>query len=213
MRRTYVVLGLVACLAAGLSYAAVVPPSGPRTLKRFDAPRMADLELRMWQAYYAKERVRLFALLVTMLREQYHYSWAVAVREAFHLARAAATFGDIRANYDVVIPDLTEAYSTAAGWLHAGFDPGAVAHAELAWWVARRIPGRDSPEQVGALIADEYALLYEMPRELFVVAAEHRAEAGALRDAQAAQPDWDAIGRLLRESYAELAQALSTASA
>ena len=32
----------------------------------------------MWQAYYAKERVRLFTLLTTMLREQYHYSWATA---------------------------------------------------------------------------------------------------------------------------------------
>ncbi len=50
----------------------------------------------MWQAYYAKERARLFALLVTLLHEQYHYSWATATLEGFHLARAAATFGDLR---------------------------------------------------------------------------------------------------------------------
>jgi hypothetical protein len=48
-------------------------------------PRMADLELRMWQAYYGKERVQLFALLV----------------------------------------------------------------AELAWWVAHRTPGEESPERAG----------------------------------------------------------------
>jgi hypothetical protein len=213
MRRAGVVLACAVLLVGGLSYGVFVPPPGPRSIKRFDPPRLADLELRMWQAYYAKERVRLFALLVTTLREQYHYSWAVAVREAFHLARAAATFGDRRSNYDVVIPDLTAAYATAAGWLHAGFEPSAVAHAELAWWVARRVPGQNSPEQVGALIADEYALLYEMPRDLFVASAEHRAEAGALRDAEAGHPDWDTIGRLLQQSYAELAQALSTMSA
>ena len=182
-------------------------------MKRFDAARMADLELRMWQAYYAKERVRLFGLLVTMLHEQYHYSWAKAATEGYHLAKAAATFSDLRSNYDVVLPDLTTAYSGAASWLGAGFDPAAVAQAELAWWVARRVPGQNSPEQVGELIADEYAILYEMPRSLFVTAAQLRAEAGALRDAQAATPDWDAIGRLLRQSYAELLQALSTTSA
>ena len=52
------------------------------------------------------------------------------------------------------MPDLEAAYSTARDWLDAGFDPPAVARAELAWWVARRIPGQNSVEQVGGLIAD-----------------------------------------------------------
>lgn len=110
---------------------------------------MADLELRMWQAYYAKERVRLFALLVTMLHEQNHYSWATATREGFHLARAAATFGDARAHYEIVLPDLENAYGIAKNWLHAGFDPRAVARAEFAWWVARRIWGFLPARHVG----------------------------------------------------------------
>jgi hypothetical protein len=113
----------------------------------------------MWQAYYAKERVHLFALLATTLREQYHYSWAVAASEAFHLARAAATFSDLRSNYDVVLPDLERAYATAQSWLHADFDPHAVARAELAWWVARRTPGHNRPEEVGELIAELYVAL------------------------------------------------------
>jgi hypothetical protein len=66
----------------------------------------------MWEAYYAKERARLFALLVTMLHEQNHYSWVTATREGFHLARAAATFGDAQANYEIVLPDLENAYGT-----------------------------------------------------------------------------------------------------
>ncbi len=109
-------------------------------MRQFDASRMADLELGMWQAYYAKERVRLFALLVTMLHEQYHYSWARATREAFHLARAATRFADLDAHYDTVLPDLEQAYRQARVWMRAGFDPDAVARAELAWWVARRDP-------------------------------------------------------------------------
>jgi hypothetical protein len=170
----------------------------------FEPERLADLEVDMWKAYYAKQNVRLFRLLVVMLREQYRYSWATATREAFHLARAAATFGNARSNYEAVLPDLEAAYGTASDWLGAPFDPAAVARAELAWWVARRLPGQDSPEQVGALIAAEYALLYGSTPEAMLRTGVLRARAGRMRDEQARAPDWPQIRRVLGESYREL---------
>jgi hypothetical protein len=181
-------------------------------MRQFDPDRLASLEVRMWQADYAKERARLFALLVTMLHEQYRYSWATATRQAFHLARAAATFGDLKSGYEVVLPDLEAVYATAKSWLGAGFDPREVARAELAWWVARRVPGQNRPDQIAALIANEYALLYETRRESVVSAAQLRAEAAAMRDEQAQQPDWETIGRLLQQSYRDLLASLSTAN-
>jgi hypothetical protein len=78
--------------------------------------------------------------------------------------------------------------------------------------VARRTPSASGPEQVGRLIADEYALLYETTPEAVATAALLRAQAAAVRDAQADHPDWDRIGRLLRQSYAELAAALASAN-
>jgi hypothetical protein len=147
-----------------------------------------------------------------MLREQYRYSWATATLEAFHLARAAATFGDLKGNYEAVLPDLEAAYGKVRSWTDASFDPRAVARAELAWWVARRVPGQNSPEQIGRLIADEYALLYETSPENVAAAALLRAQAAAMRDAQAAHPDWPAIRRLLRASYDELMAALASAN-
>jgi hypothetical protein len=203
-RRTRTGIAVATLLLAAAAYVVTAAPSGPRSLRQFDPDRLADLELRMWQAYYAKENVRLFGLLVTLLREQYRYPWWMAVEEGFHLARAAATFGNARSNYDAVLPDLEAAYATARQWLNAGFDPSAVARSELAWWVARRIPGQNSVEQVGGLIADEYALLYEVPRETVLASAMLRAEAAAMRDAQSSSPDWPAIARLLHSSYAEL---------
>jgi hypothetical protein len=74
-------------------------------------------------------------------------------------------------------------------------------------------PGRNSAEQVGELIADEYALLYETSRERMSAAARLRAEAAALRDAGADAPDWATIGGLLHQSYRELKAALATANA
>src|SRR4051812_25971868 len=184
------VLLLVLMLAVGAAAFSVTPPRGTRSMRQFEPARMADLELGMWQAYYAKQRVRLFALLVTMLHEQYHYSWATATREGFHLARAAATFADLDAHYETVLPDLDAAYAQARDWMHGGFDPHAVARAELAWWVARRVPRENSAEQVGRLIAEEYALLYEAPLARVARAGLLRAEAARLRDESAAQPDW-----------------------
>ncbi len=210
MKRAAVVILIVTAALAGY---ALVPPSGPRSIRQFDPDRMADLELRMWQAYYAKEKARLFGLLVTMLHEQYRYSWATASIEGFHLARAASTFADAKGNYDAVLPDLEAAYSRAKSWLHAGFDPRAVARAELSWWVARRMPGQNSALQVGTLMADEYALLYETSRDRVLRAAYLRAEAAALRDTQAAQPDWETIGALLKQSYRGLLASLSTLNA
>jgi hypothetical protein len=204
MTRVRVVAVVASVLAVGLVGYAFTAPRGERSIRQFEPDRLADLELRMWQAYYAKENVRLFGLLVAMLREQYHYPWATAAREGFHLARAAATFGNLRGNYDVVIPDLEAAYGTARSWLGAGFDPAVVARAELAWWVARRIPGQNDPAQVGALIADQYAMLYEAPRPAVERSALLRAQAAALRDAQAERPDWTTIGGMLRDSYRDL---------
>ena len=206
VRRT--VIGLLLAIAM-VALAAVLMPAGPPTLRQFEPDRMADLETRMWQAYYAKENFRLFALLVTMLREQYHYSWATAVKEGYYLAHAAATFGNARDHYERVLPDLEAGFATAKAWLHADFDPAAVARAELAWWVARRVPGEDMPEHVGALMAESYALLYEAPRSDMMAPAVLRARAGKLRDQTASAPDWDTIGRLLRDSYRDLYGALN----
>jgi hypothetical protein len=192
---------------------ALTPPRGPRSMRQFDAARLADLEVRTWQAHDDKAHVRLFSLLVTMLHERYHYSWATASVEGFHLTRAAATFGDLAGNYDVVVPDLEAAYERVRSWTAASFDPRAVARAELAWWVARRVPGENSPEHVGQLIADEYALLYETSRERMAAAALLRAQAAALRDAHAEHPDWAAVAQLLQQSYRELQLALASANA
>ncbi len=194
----------------GLTYAVfIAAPPGPRSLRVFDPDRMADLEVDMWQAYYAHERVRLFRDLVVSLHEQNRYPWAKAVGAGFHLARAAATFADLRSGYEQVLPDLERAYGTAKQWTGAGFDPRAVARAELAWWVARRVPGQNSPEQVGGLIADENALLFEVPRDRVLEASILRARAGRLRDDGGEHADWAAVSRLLHESYRALRAAFA----
>jgi hypothetical protein len=200
---------LALAVALSASWYIVAAPAGTRSLADFDPSRLADLEVQMWQAYYDRDTVRLFRLLVVSLREQYHYSWFNAASAGFDLAQAASTFAELDAGYESVLPDLESAYTTARDWLGAGFDPAEVARAELAWWVARRTPGQDSPERVGGLIADEYALLFEAQRFRVLRAGQLRAEAASLRDRQPDSPDWDRIGGLLAESFEQLHDALN----
>jgi hypothetical protein len=212
MRRSAWVASTAAVVLAFMVAFAVTPPAGPRSLRQFDPDRLASLETRMWRAYYDQQRVTLFSLLTMMLHEQYRYSWATAGVEAFHLARAAARFNDLTGDYDRVLPDLDAAYERTRSWTGAAFDPHAVARAELAWWIARRVPGQNDAEQVGLLIADEYALVYESSRERMAPAALLRAQAGALRDAHADRPDWGRILDLLQQSYRELHAALESSN-
>ena len=209
MSNTRLSLTIVLLALLGLAYLLfVATPPGPRSLRVFDPDRVASLEVDMWQAYYKDERVRLFRDLVVQLHEQNRYPWAKGVGAGFHLARAAATFAHLRSNYEQVLPDLERAYATARSWTGASFDPHAVARAELAWWMARRVPGQDSPEQVGGLIADENAVLYGVPRDRVLSASILRARAGRLRDDGGDRADWPAVSDLLHRSYRELRAAV-----
>jgi hypothetical protein len=214
---------IVAIVVLAAIYWAVVvrAPSGSRSIRAFDPDRLAELEVEMWQAYYAKQKFPLFRLLVTMLREQYHYSWQEATLAAYHLGRAASTFGDATGDYDRVLPDLEAGYAIARNWTGATFDPAAVARAELSWWTARRDPasgfGAAKNRVVSERMIDLYALLYDAPRERVGEAARLRVEAADLRDrgVEAARADaqagvdWKGVSYLLHQSYRSLHAAVA----
>jgi hypothetical protein len=196
---------LLMALAGGAYWGLVLQvPPGPRTARDFDPDRLARLEMEMWQAYYDKENVNLFRILMTTLREQFRYPWSKAGRAGYHLAKAASDFGKATSGYERVLPDLEKAYAISREWTGAGFDPAEVARAELAWWVARREPAQRDPENVGRLIGALYARFYEIPEDRVREAGLLRAQAASLRDRGGLSPDWPKIGSLLQQSYRSL---------
>jgi hypothetical protein len=208
-RKQIWLLIVTAAIAGGLYLFIFDAPPGPRSLRTFDPDRTADLEVDMWRVYYQHQNVQLFTDLVTLLHEQNGYPWAKACGAGYHLARAASTFAESHTGYELLLPDLESAYTTARDWTHADFDPAAVAKAELAWWIARRIPAESSPEIVGGLIADENALLYGVPRQRVLAASILRARAGRLRDDGGENADWAVVSDLLHQSYRQLHDAVS----
>jgi hypothetical protein len=107
-----------------------------------------------------------------------------------------------------VLDDLTEAYSMIRRASGGSFNPKEVAKAELAWWIARRTPGQNSPEQVGKKISELYALLYGHNDPAFLKAGVLRAQAAKLRDMEGKDTDWQKVEDLLRKSYQELGKVI-----
>lgn len=203
------VAAVSAVLIGGLAAALFIPPPVLHSIRHFEPAVAAEREVDMWQAYYAKENVRLFGGLVAMLREQYGFSWWGAAVTGFYLARPAARFAVATGEYDAMLPDLTYAYARIRQRTAADFDPAAVARAELAWWVARRLPGENDPANVGRLIAEKNALIFGEPVARLIEASTLRARAGRLRDDGGADADWAEVSRLLHLSYRELYEVLS----
>ena len=188
--------------------------------REFDPARLARLELRMWQAYYRRQPVRLFGLLVLANSEQARAGWPRSVLSAVWLARGAVGFGRSTADYDRFLPDIERGYRALG--VPATVDVAEVARRELRWWVVRREIGLSSGEAAGTAIAALYAALYRVPEASVADAGRLRGQAAEVRDRGAsADPDgpvgagrayWPEVGRLLRDSYRSLRAALDAAA-
>lgn len=172
---------------------------------RFDPVAIASTETNLWKAYYGGSKQELAKGLVDLLREQFGLSMRAAILAAQELAAATWAFQRSQGDYEQrVLPVLEKAYTRIKSSAGGDWDPKEVARAELSWWVARRTPGRNHPEQVGAEIARMYAILYGSTNPQIEEAGYLRAEAAAMRDQGAPAPDWNTIQRMLEESYTAL---------
>jgi hypothetical protein len=183
----------------------------------FDPDRLALLELRMWKAYYRRQPARLFGWLLLGLREQAHASWPRALFASLWLTKAAAGFARAAGDYDRFAPDIARGYRLLG--LPGSVDAQEVARRELRWWVVRREIGLSAGQAAGEAITRTYAAIYELPEDSVAEAGRLRGEAAEVRDRGAsADPDgpggagrsyWPEVGRLLRESYRSLKDALA----
>lgn len=184
--------------------------------RRFDPDRLADLELRMWQAYYRRQSVRLFGLLVRANREQAGVTWPRAVQAACFLARAAVRFGRAQGDYDRFEPDIASGYRALR--LPPQVDVATVARRELQWWVVRREIGLAAGSAAGDAITALYAAIYDQPEADVAEAGHMRGQAAEVRDRGAADDPagaggpgdayWPEVERLLHASYRSLLAAV-----
>jgi hypothetical protein len=195
--------------------------STPTWGRQFEPTRLARLELRMWKAYYRRQALRLFGLLIQAEHEQAAVSWPRAVLAAIWLTKGAVGFARSSGDYDRFLPDVVRGYRTL-GVPHT-VDVEEVARRELRWWVVRREIGLAAGEAAGEAIAWLYAALYDVPVERVAEAGRLRGLAAEVRDRGATDdPDgprgagrayWPEVARLLDASYVSLAAAIAPGAA
>lgn len=188
--------------------------------RSFDPDRLARIELRAWKAYYRRQPLRLFALLIQANREQAQVGWPRAVVGALWLARATSGFATASGEYDRFLPDIARGYRSLGV---ADDRVMEVARRELRWWVVRREIGLAAGREAGVAITGVYSVLYDLPEAAVAEAGSLRGLAAEVRDRGAsadaagsggeAGAYWPEVGLLLRRAYRSLRAALDAAPA
>lgn len=162
-------------------------------------------ERLMWEAYYNGNHATIAKELVNVLQVQFGITVLDAASIADPLAKAAKAFAESTEGYEEnVLPHLVTAYTQVQVASGMGFNPREVAAAELGWWVARRTPGQDDPNNVGKEIAKLYTAMYGTESGEILRAGMLRANAANKRDTNADNPPWDEIEIMLTEGYISL---------
>ncbi|MFC5519369.1 hypothetical protein [Polaromonas jejuensis] len=187
-----------------------------RDLRQFDPVALGKLETTMWQSYYGRQRVALFAELAEMLRTQYQFPLLRSYLGAYHGASAAFTFkdGKQRSDYEKALPALQAYFGLIRNTGNIDFDAQRAANLELEWWIVHRERARYPPGALGRACAEAAAAVYQVPANSTLKHGQLRAEAMVMRDTRAdaggvTEADWADIASLLRQSYQALRLAVS----
>src|SRR5207253_235629 len=108
----------------------------------FDSDRVAYLEVAGLRAYYDHKWLRMLALVVQLMHEQFGLSWLRAIQAAYYVTRASVAWAPLDNKPQVTALYIKKFYYLAAkhgkGYK---YDPGEVARREYKYWVLHRNRG------------------------------------------------------------------------
>lgn len=162
-----------------------MPHSGFRS---FDPFRIADLEYRMWVAYYLRRPAQLLAAMVRLLWLGFGTDWVMVLQGALLMLRATRLW----APYPDNDPDgaracMHDLYALVRQRFGEPADPALAASLEIDWWRAHRErqyapdPGKTGDELVEA-VTRLYGYLFGETEEAVRPAAVYRVQAMDLSD-------------------------------
>lgn len=100
--------------------------------------RIAFFERAGWQAYYDRNWLRAFWLLVQLNRSMFHMAWWTALIAALDTVAAARAFAPLDHNLDEVRRHLASFFDKARDSLDIAIDATTLAERELDYWVIHR---------------------------------------------------------------------------
>jgi len=176
-----------------------------KNLREFDYKKTAKLDTDMWEAYYNHNFLRLFMLLLKLMRSQFQFNWPTALKSAYYAAIAATNYrlryG--KETFPVAQKYLVKFYKLVSDNATEPFNYQKAAETELEWWNIHRYPTKYE-KKLGVSLAEGMAVIYNGKSADFMKYGDYRAEAMILRDNTKAKPDWQKIGALLDTSWQAL---------
>ena len=169
----------------GIWWESVRSPSGPRS---FDPVRIADLEYRMWVAYYLRRWTHVLGSMVRLFWLGFGTDWLRVLRGARLMLRAAQLWAPYPDNDpDGALAYLRELYALVRLRFGEPADPAVAASLEIDWWRAHRErqyapdPAKTGDELVEALTR-LYCYLFGETEAAVRPTALYRAQAMDLSD-------------------------------
>jgi hypothetical protein len=186
-------------------------------MRGFSPDMIAYYETEGWRAYYDRNWLRAFGLMVRLSESQFHIPFPRSFLAVYHIIRASVAFVPRDHDLRVVSRHLMAFYRIAAVANSGAFDPQAVAELELRYWVLHRelaeIPDADKRALIDCLAALHAALFGRAPAEMRDSAISRVAAADAvdrITSRRAADPaaDWALVEASLRRAYSQVKQAV-----
>ena len=159
--------------------------SGPRS---FDPVRIADLEYRMWVAYYLRRWTHVLAAMVRLFWLGFGTDWLRVLRGARLMLRAAQLWAPYPDNDpDGALAHLRELYALVRLRFGEPADPAVAASLEIDWWRAHRkrqyaLHPAETGDELVESVTRLYSYLFGKAEATVRPAAVHRVEAMDLSD-------------------------------
>jgi hypothetical protein len=160
----------------------------PGGLRSFDPFLIADLEYRMWVAYYLRRWTHLLGAFVRLLRLGFGTDFARVVQGAWLMLRAVQLWAPFPDNDpEGAQARMHEVYALVRLRFGAPADPARAASLEIDWWRAhRKRQHATDPAETGDELVESvtrlYCYLFGQTEEAVRPAAVHRVQAMDLSD-------------------------------
>jgi hypothetical protein len=186
---------------------------------RFDPDKVAYYEKAGWEAYYDRNWLRVFSLMVGLNREQFRMPLLTALAASIDVVRASLAFAPLEGNdVPAATAYLRRYYAKARRSVGIAADAGKLAELEMDYWVVHRqlaMERKQNPTlQNWAPMTDSlerlHAALFAAPAAAVRTSAEQRALAAVAVDritggySRDVATDWRAVEEHLRAAYGAL---------
>ena len=181
----------------------------------FDPERVAYYEKAGWEAYYARNWLRAFRLMIGLNRAQFRMGWFMALAAALDTVRASIAFAPLDNDVPLATRHIERFYAKARRAAGIAADAKTLARLEMDYWVVHRrlaIARAKNPQESGIApmvesLANLHAALFNSTPGAMRESAELRARAAETVDLITSRRsidvpgDWRKVEDFLRQAY------------